>query len=136
VRPVQVREDSEHLAEDGLARLHEVLGEPAPLAHPVLPRFSHRGAEGGVVGVGDTGRVCGENGVIVNLAGDVPLDKRQVLVGRDLNGLIPRVEPGKGVVPIQLINSPGHGTRQTHPPADILEHRLAWQMEEPSSSLS
>jgi hypothetical protein len=40
------------------------------------------------------------------------------------------------VVPIQLINSPGHGTRQTHPPADILEHRLAWQMEEPSSSLS
>jgi hypothetical protein len=40
------------------------------------------------------------------------------------------------VVPTQLINSTGQGMRQTHPPADILEHRLELQMEEPSSSLS
>lgn len=51
VRPVKVRVDAEHLAEDGLACLHEVLGESAPLAHPILTRLRRRSAKCCVVGV-------------------------------------------------------------------------------------
>lgn len=90
--------DAEHLAEDGLASLHEVLREAAALADPIRARLRQRGAEGRVVGVRHPGRIGGEDGGVVDLAVDVSLDEGEVFIGGNLNGLVPRVEPGKGVV--------------------------------------
>lgn len=91
VRPVQVRVDAEHLPEDGLARLHEVLREAAALADPIGPGLGERRAEGRVVGEGDARRVRGEQVAVVDLAADVALDQTEVFVCWDLHGLEPRV---------------------------------------------
>ena len=91
VRPVQVRVDAEHLPEDGLARLHEVLREAAPLADPVWSGLGQGGAEGWVVGKGDARRVGGEQVAVVYLAADVALDEAEVFVCWDFHRLEPRV---------------------------------------------
>lgn len=44
---VQVGVDAEHLQEDGLADGHELLGEPAAAAHPVLAVAADAGQRGG-----------------------------------------------------------------------------------------
>lgn len=43
VGPIQVCIDAEHLAEDGLADLDKVLGEPAAFANPVTTLASRSG---------------------------------------------------------------------------------------------
>lgn len=91
VRPVQVRIDAEHLPEDGLARLHEVLREAAPLADPVRAGLGQGGAEGRVVGEGDARRVGGEQVAVIDLAADIALDQAEVFVCWDFDGLKPRV---------------------------------------------
>ena len=91
VRPVQVRVDAEHLPEDGLARLHKVLREAAPLANPVRAGLGQGGAEGRVIGEGDARRVGGEQVAVVDLAADVTLDQAEVFVCWDFHGLEPRV---------------------------------------------
>ena len=72
--PVEVGVDSEHLAEDGLAELHKVLGEPAPLSHPVLTGLGHGSAKGRVVGVAHASCLGGKDGRVVDLARDVALN--------------------------------------------------------------
>lgn len=93
--------DAEHLAEDGLTCLEEILGETASLANPFLARFRQGRAESRVIGVGDARRVGRENGRIINLARDVPLDQAEIFVGRNLDGLESRVQPGEGMVAIR-----------------------------------
>lgn len=69
VRPVQMRVNTEHLEEDGLANAEELLWETAPLANPFI-RSSEQSVGGdlGVVGETDPRCVGRENGLVVNLA--------------------------------------------------------------------
>lgn len=92
-----MRVDAEHLPEDGLTRLHEVLREAASLADPVRARLGQGGAEGRVVSEGDARRIGGEQVAVVNLAADVALNEAEVFVCWDFHGLKPRVQPGEGV---------------------------------------
>lgn len=80
-----------HLPKDGLACLHEVLGEAASLSDPLLAGFWDGGAKGRVVGVGNAGWVAGEDVVVVDFARDVSLYEGEVLVCWDLDGLEPGV---------------------------------------------
>lgn len=103
VSPVQVSIDSEHLSEDGLADLEEVLRESTSLSDPVtVAGAAQLGKRGSgylrVVRERDTIVVCREDGGIVNLARDPTLHESDVLVGGQLNRLPLKVEPGKGVI--------------------------------------
>lgn len=87
VGPVQVCINTEHLTEDSLADLDEILGKARSLSHPVrLPRTGQLGerrcSNTGVVGIGDSRGLSGENLCVVNLARDPSLHKRNVLLGR------------------------------------------------------
>lgn len=101
VSPVQMRVDAEHLPEDGLTDIEEVLGEAAALADPVV--FGCLGRVGGadrrVVCEGHTRRVGREDLLVVDLARDITLDEGEVLVRRDFTRLEAGVEPREGVVP-------------------------------------
>lgn len=87
VGPVQVCIDTKHLTEDSLADLNKVLGEARSLSHPVrLPRAGQLGerrcSNTGVVGIGDSRGLSGEDLCVVNLARDPSLHKRNVFLGR------------------------------------------------------
>lgn len=87
VGPVEVRIDTKHLAENGLANLDKVLGEARSFSHPVrLPRAGQLGerrcGNAGIVGVRDSRGLSGENLCVVNLARYPSLHKRNVLLGR------------------------------------------------------
>lgn len=107
VGPVEMGVDAEHLAEDGLADVDEVLGEARALADPVGLATGagelgqRRRRDGGVVRKGDARRIRGEDGEVVNLAGDPALHQCHVLVGRQLDRLAAAVEPGEGVVAVR-----------------------------------
>lgn len=97
VVPVQMSVDTEHLQENRSADTDEVPGEGAALADPFfrsggLGAFLRHGC------VGDAGVVAGEDGGVVDLAGDPALHESDVLVGRELDGLVAAVEPGVGMV--------------------------------------
>jgi hypothetical protein len=98
VGPIQVCVNPEHLPKDGLADFHEILREPAPFTNPVRPSLGNRGGEGGIFGVRDTTSIGGEDGRVVYLAGDIPLDQSQILVSCNLDRLQPRVQPSERVV--------------------------------------
>ncbi len=100
VRPVQVRIHPEHLAEDGLASLAEVLGKAASFPNPIAAGLGKRRAEGRVVGEGDAGWIRREERAIVDLRRDVPLDEREILVRGDLYRLQLGVQPGEAVIPV------------------------------------
>lgn len=124
VGPVQVRINSEHLAEDSLADLDELLWETTALSNPITGACKLR--EGGVqrgrtsrdrsveatrgvgsacdlriadvVGEGNTSRISGEYVGVVGLAGDPSLHEGDVFMGRDLNRLSAGVQPGEGMI--------------------------------------
>ena len=144
VVPVEVGVDAEHLEEDGAADVAKVFGKAAALADPVLA--AGLVAVGGFLGgrgVGDALVVGGEDHVVVDLSGDPTLHEGDVLVGRQLNRLMAAVEPGVGMVALQV--SIGHiidvcadllcGAK-TYLPADILGQVERLQMEVPSLSFS
>lgn len=117
MRVVEMRIDAEHLQKDGLADAAKVLGEAGALAEPVGfaaagggGRRRRRG-EGRVDGVRDARGVGGEDLGVVDLARDPALHERDVLVGRQLHGLVAAVEPGVGVVAGKsLVSPPKAGT--------------------------
>lgn len=86
----------------------------------------------------DTRSVGGHDVLIINLAGNPPLHKSHVLVGRELDGLTTAVQPREGMIsgPVVSIKGAWTGTLVTHAPADM-RGQLVWlQMEVPSSSFS
>lgn len=101
VRPVQVRVDAEHLSEDDLTNLEELVGEARSLAEPLGFRSGAGelregvGVEGGILRVGDATCFRGENVDVVNLARDPTLHECHVLVSRELDRLAVAVEPGE-----------------------------------------
>lgn len=109
--PVQVSVDAEHLAEDGLANLDEVLGEPTALADPIhltgiRELRQRRCGDRRVVGVRDAIRVSREDVRVVNLPGDPSLHQRNVLICWQLNRFPFIVEPCERVVSILVNNWP------------------------------
>lgn len=87
VGPVEMCIDTEHLAEDGLADLDEILGEAGSFSHPVrLPRASQLGkrccGNARIVSIRDSRGLGREYLCVVNLARDPSLHKRNVLLGR------------------------------------------------------
>ena len=104
--------DTEHLAEDDLADLEELVGEPGSFAQPFglgvcASELGERSrGDSRVLGVGDAARVCGEDVDIVNLAGDPTLHESHVLMGWKLDRLAVLVEPGEGVVSMGCQRSP------------------------------
>lgn len=103
--PVEVSIDAEHLAEDGLAYVDEVLGKAGAFADPIgLTRVGELGegrrGDAGVVRVGDARGVGGEDIGVVDLARDPSLHKSHVFSGGKFNGLSAAVEPGEGVVTV------------------------------------
>lgn len=103
--PVEVRVDTKHLAENGLADLNKILREGRALPHPVRLSGAGQlrkgsGGNAGVVCIRNTGRVSGEDLRVVNLARYPSLHKRDIFVGRKLYWLSSAVQPSKGVVPV------------------------------------
>lgn len=102
---VHVCVNAEHLQEDSLADLEEVLGKTAPPADPVTvvgvgdAREGLLGCDGRVDGKGDAGRIGGEDVGVVDLPGYPPLHEGYVLVCRQFDGLITAVQPCVRVIP-------------------------------------
>lgn len=94
VGPVEVRVDSEHLAEDSLADLDEVLRKAAPFPGPVPVARAAQLREWccgdcGIVSEGDAIRVRWEDADIINLTRDPALHKGDVLACWQLDRLVP-----------------------------------------------
>lgn len=155
VRVVQMRVGAQHLQENGLADGREFLGEAAAPAEPLPVAAAAAAAAGGEIrgtgtrkcwvgGVGYAGWVGREDVGVVCFAGDPSLHERQVLVRRQLDGLVPAVQPGVGVIPGGCERQPGLGqgnkkrkeNSSTHGPALILGHVVGLQILVPPSSLS
>lgn len=105
VGPVEVSVDAEHLAEDGLAHLDEVLREAGPLADPIgLARVrklrERRCSDGRIVRIGDARRISRENVGVVGLARDPSLHKSHVFIGGEFDGLPAAVQPSKRVISV------------------------------------
>lgn len=93
VVPVQVCVDAEDLQEDCAADANELAREAGTLADPVVVGWG-----GSFGGVGDARVLRGEEGCVVEFAGDPALHEGYILVGWELDWLVVLVQPGIRVV--------------------------------------